>query len=202
MAGGSISDKRAKKSTVINNHCSTVDDTCVLSGGASGHSTHYPRGATPRSTPSRSENEARANRAVERDDMKSCAPILLLACALFAASPRHHVAHASDLWCGEHNCYEVLGLLPNATAGEVKKAYFKQSLKWHPDKNPSLEAKNEFAKLAGAYEILSEPRRREVRDGHYPGETGARKESAMLRRIKALLRHSNLRLVFSRSCLY
>lgn len=86
----------------------------------------------------------------------------MMACALFAASPE--AATASDLWCGEHNCYEVLGLLPNATAGEVKKAYFKQSLKWHPDKNPSEEAKNEFAKLAGAYEIISEPRRREVRD--------------------------------------
>lgn len=89
------------------------------------------------------------------------APLVLLVCALFAASP--DAASASDLWCGEHNCYEVLGLLANATGSEVKKAYFKQSLMWHPDKNPSEEAKGEFSKLAGAYEILSEARRREVR---------------------------------------
>mmetsp|Transcript_38842 Transcript_38842/g.62226 ORF Transcript_38842/g.62226 Transcript_38842/m.62226 type:complete len:195 (+) Transcript_38842:53-637(+) len=84
---------------------------------------------------------------------------LLLSCALFASA-----SAASDLWCGDNNCYEVLGLFSNATSSEVKKAYFKQSLKWHPDKNPSDEAKNEFAKLAGAYEILSEPRRREDYD--------------------------------------
>ena len=88
--------------------------------------------------------------------------VLALGCLLFLASPNAATA-SSDLWCGDSNCYEVLGLLANATGGEIKKAYFKQSLKWHPDKNPSEEAKDKFAKLAGAYEILSEPRRREVR---------------------------------------
>ena len=88
--------------------------------------------------------------------------VLALGCALFLASPNAATAN-TDLWCGDSNCYEVLGLLANATGGEIKKAYFKQSLKWHPDKNPSEEAKDKFAKLAGAYEILSEPRRREVR---------------------------------------
>lgn len=82
---------------------------------------------------------------------------LLLACALLVAG-----VGASDLWCGVHSCYDVLGVAPNATGAEVKKAYRRSSLKWHPDKNPSAEAKDEFAKLARAYEILSEPRRREV----------------------------------------
>ena len=92
------------------------------------------------------------------------APLVLLAFALFAASPLAATASSDDdLWCGANNCYEVLNLLPNATSSEIKKSYFKLSLKWHPDKNPSEEAKGEFAKLAQAYLFHSEPRRREVR---------------------------------------
>ena len=91
-------------------------------------------------------------------------PLVLLAFAVFAASPRAVTASGDDLWCGANiSCYDVLKLRPNATSSEIKKSYFKLSLKWHPDKNPSDEAKGEFAKLARAYEILSEPRRREVR---------------------------------------
>mmetsp|Transcript_36170 Transcript_36170/g.89123 ORF Transcript_36170/g.89123 Transcript_36170/m.89123 type:complete len:329 (+) Transcript_36170:164-1150(+) len=70
----------------------------------------------------------------------------------------------ASIWCDDDNCYTVLGVNATATPSEVKKAYFKSSLKWHPDKNPSEEAKGEFSKLARAYEILSEARRREDYD--------------------------------------
>ena len=59
----------------------------------------------------------------------------------------------------------LLGLNATATPGEIKKAYFKSSIKWHPDKmgqNPSEEDKGMFSKIARAYETLSDERRREA----------------------------------------
>lgn len=52
--------------------------------------------------------------------------------------------------------YEVLGLDKNATAVEIKKAYRKLALKFHPDKNPDDHtAEDKFKEAAEAYEILS-----------------------------------------------
>ncbi len=54
--------------------------------------------------------------------------------------------------------YEILGLSKNATAAEIKKAYRKRAIKYHPDKNPGdTEAEEMFKKSAEAYEILSNP---------------------------------------------
>lgn len=58
--------------------------------------------------------------------------------------------------------YEVLCLAKEATAAEIKKAYRRLALQWHPDKNldNSQEAKEQFQLVQNAYEVLSDPQER------------------------------------------
>ena len=71
--------------------------------------------------------------------------------------------------------YEVLGVEKNANADEIKKAYRKAAIKYHPDKNPGdKEAEEKFKEAAEAYDVLSndEKRARYDRFG-YAGMSGA-----------------------------
>lgn len=57
--------------------------------------------------------------------------------------------------------YEVLGVAKNANADEIKKAYRKAAIKYHPDKNPGdKEAEEKFKEAAEAYDVLSNPDKR------------------------------------------
>ena len=57
--------------------------------------------------------------------------------------------------------YEILGVSKSASANEIKKAYRKKAIQFHPDKNPGdTKAEQEFKKAAEAYEILSDQQKR------------------------------------------
>lgn len=60
--------------------------------------------------------------------------------------------------------YEVLGVPENATEDDIKKAYRKMALKYHPDKNKSPEAEAKFKSVSEAYEVLGDKTRRDKYD--------------------------------------
>nr|QNJ44840.1 HSP40-4 [Agasicles hygrophila] len=66
--------------------------------------------------------------------------------------------------------YQILGIRKNATDDEIKKAYRKLALLYHPDKNKTPEAEEKFKAVAEAYEVLSDKKKRDIYDAH--GEEG------------------------------
>src|SRR5947208_16123220 len=72
--------------------------------------------------------------------------------------------------------YEVLGVSRTATLDEVKSAYRKAALKWHPDRNPEnkTEAEAKFRESTEAYSVLSDPQKKQIYDTYgHAGLSGA-----------------------------
>ena len=69
--------------------------------------------------------------------------------------------------------YAILGVPRNATQEEIKRAYRRLALKYHPDRNPgNKEAEEKFKEISEAYEVLSDPQKRAIYDSQ--GYSGLR----------------------------
>ncbi|MDA7747195.1 DnaJ domain-containing protein [Psychromonas sp.] len=76
----------------------------------------------------------------------------------------------------KRDCYEVLGVSKSASEKDIKKAYKKLAMKYHPDRNPDNPvAQENFREVKAAYEILNDPEKRQQYDdfGHGAFENGA-----------------------------
>lgn len=73
--------------------------------------------------------------------------------------------------------YEILGIARNANADDIKKAYHKLALKYHPDKNRASNAGDRFRQVNEAYEVLKDKHKRDIYDRFDLTQEGPRSES-------------------------
>lgn len=74
--------------------------------------------------------------------------------------------------------YKTLGISKGSNEEEIKKAYRRMALRFHPDKNKDANAEEKFKEIAEAYEVLSDPKKRAVYD--QLGEEGKAKSDLSL----------------------
>lgn len=86
-------------------------------------------------------------------------------------------AKARPLRCmaAKRDFYEVLGVSKSASAQEIKSAYRKLALEWHPDRNKAANANEKFKEINEAYSVLSDAKKKETYDqfGHAAFQPGA-----------------------------
>ncbi|KAK8630826.1 hypothetical protein V6N13_079598 [Hibiscus sabdariffa] len=93
--------------------------------------------------------------------------LLFLLCAL---------SYAIFVFAGK-SYYDILQVPKGASDEQIKRAYRKLALKYHPDKNPgNEEASKKFTDISNAYEVLSDSEKRGIYDRH--GEEGLKQHAA------------------------
>ena len=87
--------------------------------------------------------------------------------------------------------YEILEVSKSASADEIKKAYRKKAIQFHPDKNPGdKQSEEKFKEAAEAYEILSDPQKRQRYDQYgHAGVGGASGGGGFNLRLELTPRH-------------
>ncbi|KAK8090969.1 hypothetical protein PG994_000474 [Apiospora phragmitis] len=79
-------------------------------------------------------------------------------------STQRRTFHATSRTLAVKDPYRALGVTKSASAGEIKKAYYGLAKKYHPDTNKDPSAKDKFGEIQAAYEILSDPKKKEQFD--------------------------------------